>query len=119
MQAAPIVSRRCRGSADRACLRNPACRPGYCSGAWRPSPTHLPDEETARREGVVANHLGIHPEARPSREKAVLGIPVECRLRHLRRLAIRGRSDEEAKEPLGVPARLTELARQPVEELGG
>ena len=75
------------------------------------------DQQAARRQGVVADHLGIHAEARAAREQAVLGILLELLRRGRGRLAIGRRRDHQLEELLHVPARLAELDGQPVEQL--
>ena len=76
------------------------------------------DQQAAGGQGVVADHLRVHPEPRPAREQPVLRVLLDLLRRGRRRLPVGGRGDQELEEPLHVPARLAELDGQPVEQLG-
>ena len=69
-------------------------------------------------ERGITDHLGRQAEARAAREQAILGILLEERRRHLRRLSIGRRRHDQALHRADVPPRADELRRQPVEQLG-
>ncbi len=80
--------------------------------------TQLVYQQPARGQGIVADHFAIHPETRAARQQPVGHILLQLFRRGRGRLAIDGRSHQQAEEFLDVPARLAELDRHPIEQLG-
>ena len=81
-------------------------------------PPILRDQQAAGGQGVVADHLGVHAEARAARQQPVLRVLLQLLGRRDGRLAVGGRRDQQLEELLHVPAGLAELDGQPVEQLG-
>ena len=79
---------------------------------------HFARKQPARRERLVAHHLGAEPEARPAREQPVAGVALGQRGRDFRRLPIRRRGHEQPEKLLHVPLFAHQLGGQPVEQLG-
>src|SRR5207245_4135382 len=67
---------------------------------------HLAREETADGKRVVANHLGVEPEAGLTAVEPVGGIAIEQLGRRTRALPVGGRGDDRPHHPLHVPAAL-------------
>jgi hypothetical protein len=66
----------------------------------------------------IAQHLGIHAEARAMREEQILRIFQKLLGRGLRALPVGGGHHHQLVHVLDVPAALTELDRKPVEQFG-
>ena len=87
----------------------------------------LGDEQAARRQCVIADHFGIHAEARAARQQFIGRILFKLFLRRDSRLAVRRRGDEQLEEPFDVPRSLRVLGevefgnkrRSPLSELVG
>src|SRR5439155_27318796 len=75
-------------------------------------------QQAARRPRVIADHLGVHAEARAARQVAVVRVLLALLRRRGRRLTVGRRRHDQLEELLDVPAALAELDRQPVEQLG-
>ncbi len=81
-------------------------------------PAKLAGEEPARRQCSISDHLGGKPQPWPSTEQGVIGISREKLRRSLRRLPVSRRGHNLPPQVLHVPARVDEVTRQPVEQLG-
>src|SRR5690606_29391783 len=79
---------------------------------------HVQRQKAGRREGDIANRLGIDPEAMLPREEAVLGVDRREIDPGPRALPVRAREDDLADESLAAPLESEELGCEPVEKLG-
>ena len=77
----------------------------------------LRGQQPRGRQRQVADHLAVHPEARPPGKQAIVRVLLQLHRRRGRGLAVRGGRHHEPEEGLHVPSRLAELDRQPVEQL--
>src|SRR5439155_25476737 len=78
----------------------------------------LAAEQPAGGEREVVYYLGLNAEARSAGQQPVVGIVLPKRGRHVRRLPIGRREDDEPVDRLQMSALLEELCGQPIEQLG-
>ena len=76
------------------------------------------DQQTGSLQRRIAQHLGVHPEARATGEQTVLRIALDVFGGRLDRLPIRRRHDEHLVQPLDLPPVFDEIDGEPVEQLG-
>ena len=73
-------------------------------------------QQAADRQGMIANHLGIHAEARAAREETVVEILLLTSGIGCGALSVGRRHHDELLQGLDVPAASNELGGQPIEE---
>ena len=76
------------------------------------------DEQAGGGEGAVAQHLGVHAEARAAGEEFVAEVFCEALGCGHGGLAVGGGGDQQAVEFFHVPTALAEFDGEPVEQLG-
>ena len=80
--------------------------------------TSFGGECAAGGEGVIADHFGVHAEARASAEEGVGAVEFEFSRGGDGGLAIGSGRDDEFEELLGIPTGFAEFDGEPVEQFG-
>ncbi len=112
--AGSAVSKTCRGCGARGLRRGPPGRSarhrrrplpiGPAAGTASRSGRRFLDEQAARRERLVADHLGGKAETRAAREQAILRVPRQERRCGHGRLPVGGAEHDPPQRGLHIPA---------------
>ena len=74
-------------------------------------------QQPAHRQRRIPHHFPVHPVPRPARQQPVLRVFLQLLRRHQSRLPVGVRQQHQLQHLLHVPTRLTELDREPVQQL--